>query len=67
LVAEQVTVVSPSGNVDPDAGVHVTGIAPSIGSAAVAANVATAPDGPVASTRMFPGTFTFGGRRAAFA
>src|SRR3954452_14829111 len=61
LVAEQVTSVAPSGNIDPDAGTHVTGNSPSNGSTAEATKVTIAPAGPVASTRMFFGAVTFGG------
>jgi hypothetical protein len=47
-VAEQDTVVVPSGNVEPDAGVHVTGTEPSTRSDAEAVNVTTAPPALVA-------------------
>src|SRR5258708_32254073 len=49
------TVVVPSGKVDPDAGVHVTGTGPSKSSMAVAVNVTTAPEALVASAVMFDG------------
>ena len=53
---EHETVVTPSGNVTPEAGVHVTaGLAGSV-SVAVATYVTTAPDGPVASAVMAAGT-----------
>src|ERR687894_271249 len=49
-VAEQLTVVVPSGNVEPEAGSHVTGTEPSTASVAVtAAYVTSAPCGLVAS------------------
>src|SRR4051812_19070168 len=56
-VAEQVTVVVPSANVEPAAGEHMTGRGPSTRSVAVGSvNVTGAPDGPVASTLpMFAG------------
>src|SRR3954453_21309601 len=44
--AEQLTVVTPTGKSEPDAGEHVTAAAGS----AVATNVTVAPPGPVAST-----------------
>jgi hypothetical protein len=59
-VALHVTVVVPIANVDPEAGVHVTAIAPSSGSVAEAANVTCAPPGIVAATAMFAGTVTVG-------
>ncbi|HSL63451.1 MAG TPA: hypothetical protein VK874_02240 [Gaiellaceae bacterium] len=50
-VAVHVTAVAPTGNVEPDAGAHVTGTGPATASTAVgAANVTGAPDGPTAST-----------------
>ena len=61
LVAEQVTSVAPIGNIEPEAGTHVTGRVPSNGSVADASKVTIAPAGPVASTRMFFGAVTFGG------
>jgi Ca2+/Na+ antiporter len=49
-VAVQVTVVVAIGNVEPDAGLHVTGSAPSKSSIAVGdGNVTTLPCGEVAS------------------
>ena len=60
-VAEQLTVVVAIGNVEPEAGVHVTGREPSTRSVAVAANVTTLPDALVASTVWFGGTVTTGG------
>jgi hypothetical protein len=59
-VAEQVTVVAPTGNVDPDAGLHVNGRAPSIASDADAENVTTAPAALVDDAVMSPGTVTVG-------
>jgi hypothetical protein len=55
-VAEQLTVVVPMGNVEPEAGVHVTGTEPSTSSVAVAVYVTTAPDALVASTVMLDGS-----------
>lgn len=46
-VAVQLTVVVPSGKVDPDCGLHATVGLGSIASTAVGANATTAPDGPV--------------------
>jgi hypothetical protein len=60
-VAVQVTVVVPSGNVNPLAGVQVTSTTPSTVSVADAVQVNAAPDGLVASTVAFPGTVTTGG------
>jgi hypothetical protein len=48
-VAEQFTVVGPSGNVDPDGGLHITGTGPSTLSFADAEYVTTAPAGLIAS------------------
>jgi hypothetical protein len=60
-VALQVTVVVPTGNVDPDAAEHVGVSDPSTASTALAApNDAVAPPGLVASTLTFPGTLTTG-------
>src|SRR5882724_9373403 len=59
--AEQSTVVVPSGKVAPDGGTHVTGSGPSTRSAAVAVNVAMAPNGPVAASARFPGSVRTGG------
>jgi hypothetical protein len=58
--ALQLTVVVPTGNVAPEAGVHVGVRAPSTASFAVAEKLAVAPLGPVASTVMSPGTETVG-------
>jgi hypothetical protein len=56
-VAVQFTVVVPSGNVDPDAGVQLTGRGPSTRSVAVGLVYETAaPLAPVASFVMFAGT-----------
>ena len=60
-VAEQSTVVVPSGKVEPEAGEQETGTGPSTISVAVAVKVTTAPDGPVASTVMLPGSDSVGG------
>ena len=56
----QFTVVAPSGNVDPLAGVQLTATTPSIVSAAVAVNTNVAPVVLVASTVAFVGTVTTG-------
>jgi hypothetical protein len=58
-VAEQVTVVLPTGNDEPLAGAHSGVIAPSTRSDALAANVTTVP-APVASIVMSAGTLTTG-------
>jgi hypothetical protein len=60
-LAEQVTVVVPSGNVEPEAGVHVTGTEPSTGSEAEAVNLTTAPLALVAGTVMSDGSVKVGG------
>lgn len=60
-VAEQVTVVVPSANVLPDAGVHVGVSGPSTSSVADALKVTGAPPEPVASVEIGPGTVTTGG------
>src|SRR4051812_36519431 len=59
-VAEHVIVVRPTGNIDPDAGLHVTvWIGPSRASFAVGAtNPAIEPSGPFASTARSAGTLT---------
>src|SRR5579871_1900641 len=58
-VAEQVTTVVPSANVEPDAGAHDTGTkTPSC--VADTLNTAAAPPGPVASTTMRFGSWIFG-------
>ena len=59
-VAEQVTVVGPSGKVLPDAGVQTGVIEPSTVSVAVAVNVTTAPAELVASVVISAGTVTTG-------
>jgi hypothetical protein len=64
-LAEQVTVVDPKENGDPVAGVHTAATAPSKASTAVAANVTTAPFGPVASAPTPAGTVTRGGAAAS--
>ena len=60
-VAEQFTVVVAIGNVEPEAGVHVTGTGPSTLSVAVAVYVTAAPDGPVASAVIGEGSVNTGG------
>src|SRR5438270_8671833 len=55
------TVVTPSANVEPEAGKHVTGTGPSWSSLAVAVYVTTAPFGPVASAVIFAGSESTGG------
>lgn len=55
------TVVVPSGKVEPEAGVQVAARGPSTVSLADAEKLATAPEGPVASTVMLAGTVTVGG------
>jgi hypothetical protein len=60
-IAVQVTVVVPSGNVEPLAGLQLTGRAPSTLSVADAEYVNTAPVGPVPSTVAFVGTVRTGG------
>jgi uncharacterized protein YhbP (UPF0306 family) len=59
-VAVHVTVVAPTGNVAPLAGVQLTGTLPSIPSFAVAVYVKIAPVAPVASTVAWAGTVTTG-------
>ena len=59
-LASQVTVVPPSGNVDPLAGVQATATLPSMVSVADALKVYAAPVAPVASTVAFAGTVTIG-------
>ena len=60
-IAEHVTVVVPSPNVDGDAFVQDGVSAPLTISVALAAKLTDAPDGPVASTTMLAGTVTDGG------
>ena len=60
-LAEQLTVVTPSGKVAPDAGEHVGVKAPAIKSVADAENVTTAPAALAASATMFAGMVTMGG------
>ena len=60
-VAEQVTVVVPSGNVEPDAGEQEAATEPDTVSVAEAEKLTTAPEGPVASTVILAGTVTVGG------
>ena len=59
--AEQLTVVVPMGKVEPEGGTQVTGCEPSTMSDAEAVNMATAPDGPVASSVMLAGRVNAGG------
>src|SRR5207302_943478 len=60
-LAVHATVVAPSGNVDPQPGVHATATLPSTASTAEAVYVNTAPVAPVASTLAFGGTVMTGG------
>src|SRR5690349_17759525 len=60
-VALHCTVVVPNANVEPDAGVHVTTGEAGLASVALAAHVATAPLGPVASTETAAGRLNVGG------
>ena len=60
-VALAVTVVVPSGKIEPDDGLLVVASGPSISSTALVANEALAPAGPVASRVMSDGTLTTGG------
>ena len=59
-LALQLTVVTPSGNVAPDAGEHVGVKVPAIKSVADAENVTAAPAALVASATMLAGTLTVG-------
>jgi hypothetical protein len=59
--AEQVTLVVPNGNVEPEAGVHVTDAVPSTRSEAEAENVTTAPLVLVACTVISDGSVNVGG------
>jgi hypothetical protein len=59
-VAVQVTIVTPSANVAPLAGVQIAASDPSMLSVADAANVYATPAGPVASTLALAGTATTG-------
>src|SRR5688572_7421462 len=60
-VAEQLTVVIPRPNVEPEAGEQVTATVPATRSCAVAVNVTTAPAALVASTVMSAGRVRTGG------
>jgi hypothetical protein len=60
-VAEQLTVVGPIANVEPDGGVQVAGSEPETASVALAEKVTTAPEPDVASTVMFDGRLRTGG------
>ncbi len=66
-LALRCTVVTPSGNVLPEAGLAVTATAPSTLSLAVAVKLTTAPDGLVASTVMLAGVAITGGVVSAVA
>src|SRR5512136_3465016 len=59
-VAVQVTVVVPTGNVAPEAGLQTGVRTPSTLSKAVAVNMTTAPDASVAGTLILLGTVTTG-------
>jgi len=59
-VAVQVTLVAPTGNVDPEAGLQSGVIEPSTRSVADSVNVTTAPGEPLACTVMAEGTVTLG-------
>jgi hypothetical protein len=59
-VAEHATVVVPSGKVEPEAGVQVTGREPSTMSVAVAVKVTTLPEELVASSVMLDGSVRTG-------
>src|SRR5437660_539638 len=61
LVAEQLTVVAPTGKVAPLPGEQVTGSVPSTTSVAVATKVTAAPEGPLASVVMSAGRCSAGG------
>ena len=60
-VAEQLTVVVPSGNVEPEAGVQTAATEPSMLSVAVTVNDTVLPDAEVASVVMADGTVRTGG------
>ena len=57
----QLTVVGPSGNVEPDAGTQTTGVGPSPASLADALKITVAPPDDWASFVMLAGTVTTGG------
>ena len=59
-VTEQVTVVSPMANIEPEIGLQVGTRLPSTMSVALALKVTIAPAAPVASTTMSAGTVTIG-------
>ena len=59
-VAEQLTVVAPSGKVEPEVGTQLTKTEPSTMSLAEAENVTTAPEGPVALVVMLAGRLSTG-------
>jgi hypothetical protein len=60
-VAEQFTVVVPNGNIEPEAGKHVTGTGPSTASFAEAMKFTTAPETLVAFTVISAGKVKTGG------
>jgi hypothetical protein len=59
-VDEHETVVVPTANVEPEAGLHVTAVEPSTMSVADAENATAAPAGLVASTVLFDGSVNTG-------
>jgi hypothetical protein len=59
-VAEQLTVVVPTGNVEPDAGKQVTGTEPSTKSLAETVKFTAMPEASVVSTVIFAGKFKVG-------
>ena len=59
-VAEHVTVVVPKGNIAPEATEHVTATLPLTRSVAAAVKVTNAPEGAVASVRIFAGSESSG-------
>jgi hypothetical protein len=58
---EQLTVVMPTGNVDPDAGTQATSVEPLTKSSAEGLNVTGAPPRPAATTLMSAGIVSTGG------
>jgi hypothetical protein len=60
-VAEQLTVVTPNGNVEPEAGLQVTRGVSGFWSVAGAVKVTTAPDEPMASWVILLGRLSVGG------
>jgi hypothetical protein len=59
-ITEQLTIVDPSGNMDPEDGEHVGVMLPSAKSDAVTKYVTGAPDAAVASAVMSDGKFSVG-------